>query len=70
MAGTTLNIRGIDDEAAERIKARARIRGMTLAQYLTALVSFHDAARALADTKGGPISAELRARGLQTVTEE
>jgi len=39
----TLNIRGIDDEAARNIKLAAAARGVTIGQYVAALYSLHRA---------------------------
>ena len=65
----TLNIRGIDAQAAARIKRASSARGMTLAAYLAALVDLHDAMRSLADSgKHGQVRTELETRGLQSVT--
>lgn len=63
----TLNIRNIDNNAAERAKRAAAARGMTLGQYVAALVSLHDAARARADAGDAGLLAELQAVGLETV---
>lgn len=76
MTTTTLNVRGIDSEVVERLKRGSQARGWTLAQYLAALVSLHDAMRALADTStAGPmgdrwvqVQTELEALGLATVS--
>ena len=42
----TLNIRGIDDEVAQKVKLAAAARGMTIGQYVAALYCLH---RALLD---------------------
>lgn len=70
---TTLNVRNIDDQAAERIKRAAHARGMTVGQYLAKLIDLHDAMRALADTptsdgRWRQVAVELEGLGLQTVT--
>lgn len=72
MASTTLNVRGIDEQTVARLKRGAQARGWTLAQYLSALVSLHDAMRALADTptpdgRWEQVATELQAIGLDTV---
>lgn len=72
MAPTTLNVRGIDDAAAQRIKRAAAARGMTIGEYLARLVDLHDAIRARADHGGDDqadpaLAAELESLGLQTV---
>lgn len=64
----TLNIRNIDEGAAERIGRAARVRGITLGQYLARLVDLHDASRSRADAGDAGLQAELEARGLQTIT--
>jgi hypothetical protein len=65
---TTLNVRGIDANAAERIKRAAAARSMTIGQYLARLVDLHDAMRALADSgEHDQARTELETRGLQTV---
>ena len=66
-----LNIRHMDRSARERLSRGARARGMTLAQYVQALVDLHDAMRALADTEHRDslhVLAELRRLGLESVT--
>lgn len=67
MTETTLNIRGIDREAATRIKRAAHSRDMTVGQFLAHLIDFHDVARARADAGGDDWRVELETRGLQTV---
>lgn len=64
----TLNIRNIDDKAVARAKQAAAARGMTVGQYVAALVLLHDAARARADAGDDGLQADLEALGLQTVT--
>lgn len=68
-APATLNVRGIDPAAAERIRRAAGARQMTLARYLTALVALHEAMRARADRGDAKLRAELAALGLETVTQ-
>jgi hypothetical protein len=65
---TTLNIRNIDDKAVARAKQAAAARGLTLGQYVAALVALHDAARARADAGDDGLQSELTALGLQTIT--
>lgn len=67
-ARDTLNVRGIDAGAAERIRRAAAARGLTLGAYLAALVQLHDAMRARADHGDAKIAGELEALGLGTVT--
>lgn len=68
----TLNVRNLDDDTYRRLKAAGRLRGMTAAQYIAALVRLHDAIRAIADhvetDTGAQLQTELRALGLETVT--
>ena len=64
---TTMNVRGIAPETRERIKYAARARGMTIAQYLAALVDLHDRIRALADDGDLTMTDELEGLGLQAV---
>lgn len=42
----TLNIRGIDNEVAQKVKLAAAARGMTIGEYVAALYGLH---RALVD---------------------
>jgi len=65
---TTLNIRRIDSAAVTRAKQAAAARNMTIGQYIAALVSLHEVARARADAGDDVLNAELRALGLSTVT--
>lgn len=65
----TLNVRGINAQAAARIKAAAAARSLTIGEYLAKLVTLHDHMRHLADSgKHDQLAAELGALGLQTVT--
>ena len=68
-AKTTLYIRGIDASTARAIKSAARMRGLTLGQYLHRLALLHAAIREIADL--GPCDARdiLAKLGLVTVTE-
>ena len=66
-----LNIRHMDRTARERLSRGARARGMTLAQYVEALVDLHDALRMTADSDYDPngyAQATLEALGLESVT--
>lgn len=64
---TTLNVRGIDRDAANRIKRAAAARDMTIGELLARLIALHDVARARADAGDDALMAELIALGLQTV---
>lgn len=64
---TTLNVRGIDRDAANRIKRAAAARDMTIGELLARLIALHDVARARADSGDDALMAELVALGLQTV---
>lgn len=57
----------IDRAARERIVRAAQIRGMQVGEYLAHLVDLHDVVRARADAGDAALTAELEARGLQTV---
>ena len=59
--------RSISSETRERIRHAARARGMTIAQYLAALVELHDRIRALADDGDLTMTDELDMLGLQAV---
>jgi hypothetical protein len=61
-------LRRVPRDIGARFRGAAGARGLTHAEYLSALVSLHERMRALAD--GGDESArgELEALGLQTVT--
>lgn len=63
-----INIREIDDQAGARIKAAAGARGMTIGEYVAALVKLHDATRARADAGDEGADTDLKVLGLQTVT--
>ena len=64
-----LNIRHMDRNARERISRGARARGMTLGQYVEALVDLHDAVRDLADGPRSPAAIHiLKSLGLESVT--
>ena len=65
---TTLNVRGIDAEAAARIKRAAAARGVTIGEYLASLVALHDDMRLLAEKGDRQVAIALKARGLGTVT--
>lgn len=64
---TTLNVRGIDRDAANRIKRAAAARDMTIGELLARLIALHDVARARADAGDDALMVELMALGLQTV---
>jgi len=64
---STLNVRGIEDEAAERIKRAAAARGITIGEFLARLVDFWEVARAQADGGEFELGSELESRGLQTI---
>lgn len=61
-------IRSINTEKRDMIVQSAQARGMTLAEYFSALYELHIIARAHADGGNDPLQAELIALGLQTVT--
>ena len=42
---TVLHIRGVSDEAAARFRRGARVRGLTLGEYLERLQALHDVVR-------------------------
>jgi hypothetical protein len=60
-------LRRVPREVAMRYRAAAGGRGMTHAQYLTALVELHAAVRALADAGDEQARKSLDELGLQTV---
>src|SRR5262245_7405477 len=60
-------LRRVPREIAMRYRAAAGGRGMTHAQYLTALVELHAQVRALADAGDEKARETLDALGLQTV---
>lgn len=64
---TTLNVRGIERVAVERIKRAAQARGLTVGAYLARLSLLHEAVRQRADAGDDPLMTELVALGLQTV---
>lgn len=61
-----LQLKGVPAPIHARFAHGARVRGMTQAAYLAALLDLHDAMRARADAGSDEIQAELEARGLQT----
>jgi hypothetical protein len=63
-----LMLRKVPRDTAMRFRAAAGGRGLTYAQYLTALVSLHEAARTLAEAGDDGVTAELERLGLTTVT--
>lgn len=63
-----LNIRHMDRSARERLSRGARARGMTLAQYVQALVDLHDDCRQFADAGDVVFQGLLESKGLESVT--
>jgi hypothetical protein len=63
-----LMLRKVPRETAMRFRAAAGGRGLTYAQYLTALTALHEAMRAAADGGDERAKAELERLGLTTVT--
>ena len=63
-----LMLRKVPRETAMRFRAAAGGRALTHAQYLTALVALHEAARTLAEGGDAGLLAELERLGLTTVT--
>ena len=68
---STLNVRGIDRQAKDRIMILAKARGLTVGAYLPKLVALHDIAREIADhPDDNPVRARLAAEltklGLQS----
>lgn len=61
-------LRRVPRETAMRFRAAAGGRGLTHAQYLSALVSLHGRLRELADAGDEQLRSELDALGLTTVT--
>jgi hypothetical protein len=61
-------LRKVPRETAMRFRAAAGGRGLTHAQYLTALVGLHARLRELADGGDERLRAELEALGLTTVS--
>ena len=61
-------LRKVPRETAMRFRAAAGGRALTHAQYLTALVALHEAARTLAEGGDEGLLAELERLGLTTVT--
>lgn len=47
---SVLNLRDVDDEVAARFRQAAGARGLTLPDYLTALVQLHESLRHEAET--------------------
>lgn len=64
---TTLNVRRLDVSAARTIKAGARARGLTIAQYLHRLALLHVDAREWA-ARDPEVAACLARLGLDTIT--
>ena len=61
-------LRRVPRAVAQRFRAGAGGRGMTHAQYLTALVELHATLRARADAGDDALAAELEKLGLTSVT--
>jgi hypothetical protein len=64
---TTLNVRGIDAEAAERIKRSAQTRGLTVGAYLARLIELHHTTCMWADQGDETCGKVLEELGLETV---
>ncbi|MPZ14003.1 MAG: hypothetical protein GEU73_06200 [Chloroflexi bacterium] len=62
-----MNIRVIEDGAAERIKLAAEARGITLGEFMARLIALHEAMRARADAGDDGLQEEMKALGLETV---
>ena len=63
-----LMLRKVPRETAMRFRAAAGGRGLTHAQYLTALTALHETMRGFADEGDERLTAELERLGLTTVT--
>jgi hypothetical protein len=63
-----LMLRRVSRPIAQRFRASAGGRGLTHAQYLSALVELHEAMRRRADAGDAELAAELERLGLTTVT--
>jgi hypothetical protein len=63
-----LMLRRVSRPIAQRFRASAGGRGLTHAQYLSALVELHEAMRRRADADDAELAAELDRLGLTTVT--
>jgi hypothetical protein len=61
-------LRRVPREVAHQFRGAAGARGMTHAQYLTALVALHDAMRHRGDTGDSGVAAVLEQLGLKTVS--
>ena len=61
-------LRRVPAAAAHRFRGAAGARGFTHAQYLTALVSLHEAMRKRADEGDADVAAALQQLGLGTVS--
>jgi hypothetical protein len=61
-------LRRVPKEVAARFRGAAGARGLTHAEYLSALVSLHERMRALADAGNDAVRGELDELSLQTVT--
>ena len=60
--------RRVPRDVAGRFRAGGGARSLTHAQYLTALVALHEAARRLADEGNEQVAGELERLGLASVT--
>jgi hypothetical protein len=67
-AAEDIMMRRVPADVARRFRAAAGGRGMTHAQYLTALIGLHEAMRARADGGDEAASGELARLGLGSVT--
>jgi hypothetical protein len=63
-----LMLRRVPRAVAQRFRASAGGRGLTHAQYLSALVELHESMRRKADAGDSETAAELERLGLTTVT--
>jgi hypothetical protein len=61
-------LRRVPSAVAHHFRGAAGARGLTHAQYLTALVTLHEAARRRADTGDTAMAAMIAELGLQTVS--
>jgi hypothetical protein len=61
-------LRRVPRAVAQRFRASAGGRGLTHAQYLSALVELHESMRKRADAGDAELAAELERLGLTTVT--
>jgi hypothetical protein len=61
-------LRRVPREIGARFRGAAGARGLTHAEYLSALVALHERMRNLAEAGDERVAAELEQLGLQTVT--